>query len=225
MRQRLDGSRSEIQRYSDRTMVSKLGWSNVVLIASVQLVLILVAVIALFSWIDQHSVQSLADQANKSNLILLGNLSRISPETNVTSTVDIDKFVAPIGGFVCLFDLNQNQVVQTSKNSIDLKSVDFSDDAFTFMSGGLEHRGSLSDAFGRTVNGSESPVGTDGVNIESTCVEISGKLQVANGPFLVACRYLPEHQQVLMVGQSYQSLANSVRSKITWMERISFFVT
>ena len=189
-------------------MATKPGWSNVILIVSVQFVLLLIAVLVLFYWILGHSGESLARQACQNNAAIGENLamslSQVSDSDpcsgqsmqNVLSVAKV-----PNQGFLCLLNGNTGHVSFSSDKSLKLTNSNL---------------GSIPL---KPLDGSSSAPVLDWTT--SAIQSATGELQLHRQSYFVSVNAVSD-ESVLVVAQPKNVVLASAAKEISWMRRICY---
>jgi response regulator RpfG family c-di-GMP phosphodiesterase len=178
-------------------------WSVVILIASVQLALMLIAVMALFSWVLECAEDSVYEQVCDDNRVISRQVAHdIVKEANSgPARIGWKKILSstgmPNGGFLSLIDSKSGKVIQTCKQRADLSDAN--------LGQMLIDRNRLLDSFGSSN-------------------EIKGRVKIEGVQHFVVAKRLPA-EMILIVGQQRNQSMGTLSGKISLARRVFFIMT
>ena len=210
-------------------MRTKQDWSVVILIVSVQLVLMLVGVMCLFSWILVHTEDSVCSQACQDNLVIGQHIAHRAkslsqdnqagennPENVAINRDNIRPIIGevwmPNNGFVCLIDRDSSKVIASSAQHQELIGQKL---------GGVQLR-SMS---GRNKSDMGTLIDSIGYEGEGKFKAIRGRAHIAGSEHFVSADYFASDNSILLVGQQRNTSVGSVIKTIVLVRRTFFVLT
>lgn len=204
-------------------MNTKPGWLIVILISSIQLSLLLVAVLLLFSWFSSESERTVRKQVCDDNHVIARHVVNEAKAAGIrdikNSPSDYEKMSQivshaemPNHGFVCLVDTQTGMTICPAEGQTNFTSVDLGHAPFR----SLESIRKGSDS-ARTL--------LETVSSRPSKRSASGEILVSNQPHFVNAEYIPELNAVLVVGQQRNHLISGVASTMAYTKRIVFAAT
>lgn len=204
-------------------MNTKPGWLVVILISSIQLSLLLVAVLLLFSWFSDKSEETVRNQVCDDNKVIARHVINEAKSAGIrdikndpSASEKLSEIVShvemPNHGFVCVVDNHTGMTLcpspgQTNFVGIQLGSIQFQ--TLDSIQKGTESKGTLLETV------SNSPRKRFGC----------GQIECNDELYFVSAEYLPQINSILVVGQQRNHLIADVASAMAYAKRIVFAAT
>ena len=224
---RLKGSCKETERLFQNNfgqiMKTKPGWLVVILISSVQLVILLLAVLLLFSWFAGETEETVQNQVCEDNRVIAQHILKDVKTENVMA-IGLDsedfgrlseivrKVQMPNHGFVCVVNGRDGSTICPRRGETNFTNVDMSEVVFH----DLRHGASQDVALETLVK-----------NISNKVDRRSaiGYIRYAGKKYFVSADYIPQLNSILVVGQERNRLIASAANALAYTQRIVFAAT
>lgn len=201
-------------------MKTKPGWLVVILISSVQTVLLLIAVLTLFSWFSNRTEEAVAKQACGDNQIISQQIAfeiesagirDKSPGSSDLQKISeiLTRYQMPNHGFVCVVDSKKGRSISHFPLHHEISEVEFDSTILSSLSKDSTSKKSLLEAINNQLNSRQA----------------IGLIDVGGIQHFVSGQYLPQLNSVLIVAQQRSQLLGSISTSMTYGKKIVFAVT
>ncbi len=204
-------------------MKTKHGWLVVILISSVQLALLLIAVMLLFSWFSNKTEDTVQKQVCSDNRVIAQHILNAAETANIRDVKDQNSkdvkrlcMIAqtvemPNNGFISIVDARTGMTICPKKGETNYTDVE--------MSKVLLH------PFGSDQGDAVPAILTDSISNKSDQREATGHIDVDGSKYFVSADYIPQLNSILVVGQQRNKLIASTVQAMDYVKRIAFGTT
>ena len=204
-------------------MNTKRGWLIVILISSIQLSLLLIAVLMLFSWFSNQSETTVCNQVCQDNHVIgrhvvngaiaagIKNIDTDSGEVERLSQI-VSLVEMPNHGFVCLVDNRTGMTICPSPGQTNFIGIDLGSTTFET----IESRESANIVPVSLLKTVANRPGKD---------PILGQISVEGEPHFVSAEFIPKLNSILVVGQKRSHLLSKVSSAMDYSRSVVFAIT
>lgn len=198
-------------------MRTKTSWSIITLIVSVQLILLLISVMALFSWFLSHTEHSVGQQVCSYNQVVAQNIiqwivqtENDSPEPNLEEFSSVfSETIMPNRGFICVVDSKSGKVIATSNQHPNLLDSNLGE--------------TLIEPIDKTDHQAIS-LRKDFASSEKNAI-CCGRASIADVACFVSAINCPQKGFFVLVGQDRSQAIGAVAKNIAWVRQIFFILT
>lgn len=202
-------------------MKTKPGWLIVILISSVQLVLLLIAVILLFSWFSGETEETIQQQVCEDNRVIA---QHVLYEAKTENLIDVEapdsadfgrlsqvvqKVQMSNQGFVCIVDCQTGLTVCPQEGETNFTKVNMSEVLFHDL-----------DCDASQVDQPETLVKS--ISSEQGQRSAVGYIHFDGKKYFVSANYMPPLNSILVVGQERNRLLASAAGALAYTKRIAF---
>ena len=202
-------------------MNTKPGWLIVILISSVQTVLLLIAVLTLFSWFSSQTEETVAKQACGDNQVISRQIADAIERAEIRNTQsgsdDHQRMLAllsevemPNHGFVCIVGAKQARSIAYFPVHHELSETEFDK---TILLPLINNQPATGNSLLQSINnqiGSRKAV---------------GRIKVDGRQHFVSAEYLPQLNSVLVVGQQRNKLLGAISNTMAFGKKFVFAAT
>jgi len=207
-------------------MNNKRGWLIVILISSVQLSLLLTAVLVLFSWFSNRTEETVRNQVCADNEVIaryvinsvkaeeIRDISNADSKDHARLTEIVSHIEMPNFGFLCIVERRTGKLItpghgQTNSTDLDLGAI-----AFQPMS-----------RKGRVSEPEEYISLTEAVSNQPHKRNAAGCLTFNDRQHFVSANYLPQINAILVVGQQRHHTLAETASALQYAKKVVFAAT
>ena len=205
-------------------MKTKRGWLIVILISSVQLVLLLTAVILLFSWFSKKTEETVQNQVCEDNRVIAQHILIEAKAENVISVGTpgskefaqlseiVQKVKMPNHGFISIVDCKTGSTVCPQRGETNFTDANMAEVLFQ----NLQNDASQSLQKVTLANSISNELGRRSV---------TGSILFEGQTYFVSADYMPQMNSILVVGQERNRLIASASQAVAYTKRIVFAAT
>ena len=203
-------------------MKNKSGWLIIVLISSVQLAMLLIAVLVLFSWFSSKTEETVRNQVCGDNQIIARYVVSESKAAGIRDIRDrnskdyqrlasiVSRIEMPNNGFICIVDSLTGMTICPLAGETNFTKANLADVIFyPIRSGSNSEPSALLDTISNRLD-------------QRTAL---GRMEFKGFDHFVSAEYLPQINSILVVGQQRNSLIAKTSGAMMYAKRIVFAVT
>ena len=206
-------------------MKTKPGWLVVILISSVQLAILLIAVLMLFSWFSSKTEETVQKQVCGDNRVIASHILHDAKAADIKDissqdTEDFKRLSAiaqhiemPNYGFICIVDSKTGKTVCPRPGEINFADVNMAEVKFHCME---------SNQCSKSTAGSEPVSLARSISNDLTKRSAIGHITFDQHRYFVSADYMPQLNSILVVGQQRNMLLASAAHAMAYAKRIVF---
>lgn len=202
-------------------MKTNPGWLIVILISSVQTVLLLVAVLTLFSWFSNQTEETVAKQACGDNQVVSRQIAdsleqsgirdiRIGSPDHAKMSEVLAKIEMPNHGFVCIVDSKTGRAIAHFPAHHELSKIEFDNTTLFPLS--------------QDAGGDEKTL-LQTINNQVHNRKAVGRIVVEGRQHFVSAQFLPQLNSVLVVGQQRNQSLGAISTSMAYGKKFVFAAT
>ena len=205
-------------------MKTKPGWLIVILISSIQLAVLLVAVLMLFSWFSCETENTVRNQVCDDNQVIarhvineahaagIGDVKSEAKDAYELSKI-VSRVEMPNHGFICLVDSSNGMTICPQEGQTNFIGVELGKTTFRSLQETKEN----CEGEGTTL--------LEAISKSPNKRSVLGEIMVSDQPHFVSAEFIPELNSTLVVGQQRNHLISRVSSTMAYTKRVVFAAT
>ncbi len=202
-------------------MKTKPGWLVVILISSVQTVLLLIAVLTLFSWLSNQTEETIARQACGDNQVVSRQLATAIEQAGIrdirSGNADLQKLTEilervqmPNHGFVCVVDSKTGRSLAHFPTNHELSEIRFENTNLLSLS--------------KESSSTEKSI-LETISNQLNSRNAIGRIEFNNQQHFVSAEFLPQLNSILVVGQQRNQSLGTASTTMEFGKKFVFAST